>query len=465
MVFLILISKPKSVFKLWPYVGILGFLIGCIPFIICTLTDHGHNLTIAHSVSFLNTIEKMKLLIIHTLPALGGIWIPTFIDNEYWLRWATPLQVLGIGIWVVAFVGFIWVPIKKRRIKFLLYFYLLFVLYVAAHTARTHVKDVRYLLNLTIVFIPVLSGFLAYFYQKKKYLVLFSLGILIVIHLLGQVRLLWVWHIPQYLTRTAHISDYKPVIKFINKHQIDGVYAHYWFSYPLTFLMDEKTVFSPPVDERFNRYRPYYLSQVETANNPAILAHDSTGFSSFEIQNGLQINHLKFKQKKLGDFTLFYHFQSIHQGKTYQILPTKKLNITSTVFSENIHLMSDNDLSTYWSTNKRQQQENEIQIELDQIYTIGAISLDHGQRIGDYPRIFTIQASIDGNQWHQIFQSDQINHLIALKDHHLIFQMSDGCAFIEFPATKSKYLKLIQGGESHRFNWSVAELRLFALNQ
>lgn len=105
----------------------------------------------------------------------------------------------------------------------------------------------------------------------------------------------------------------------------------------------------------------------------------------------------------------------------------------------------DNEQSTRWDTGKNMTPGEILQIDMGTQHTIEAIELDNARSPYDYPRIFSIYVSDDGQNWKQVLNGR------GKKDVYLY----------SFPSVKCRYVKIEQTGSGGNY-WSVHNLEIYS---
>jgi mono/diheme cytochrome c family protein len=107
----------------------------------------------------------------------------------------------------------------------------------------------------------------------------------------------------------------------------------------------------------------------------------------------------------------------------------------------------DKDPGSRWATNAFQVPGMWFQIELPQETLIASLQLDAGKSANDYPRGYEVAFSPDGKTWSKPVATGK--GVGALTN-------------IEFPAAKTKFIRITQTGAVNGLFWSIHELQVFA---
>jgi mono/diheme cytochrome c family protein len=120
-----------------------------------------------------------------------------------------------------------------------------------------------------------------------------------------------------------------------------------------------------------------------------------------------------------------------------------KWKLTASHHANELGKAIDGSISSRWDTGAFQVPGMWLQIELPQPTDIGGLVLDTSGSNGDYPRGYEVRVSNDGQTWG--------NPIATGKGTNAVTE-------IQFPATKTKFIKITQTGEVKGLFWSIHEL-------
>lgn len=107
--------------------------------------------------------------------------------------------------------------------------------------------------------------------------------------------------------------------------------------------------------------------------------------------------------------------------------------------------MIDGDLSTRWDSGKNMTSGEMVQIDMGSSHSLEAIEMDTSKSPYDYPRIYNIYVSEDGQNWQQITSGR------GRKD----------VSMYPFAQTRGRYVRIVQTGTGGNF-WSIHELQIYS---
>ena len=111
-----------------------------------------------------------------------------------------------------------------------------------------------------------------------------------------------------------------------------------------------------------------------------------------------------------------------------------------------------------WLTGERQQGREWIELRFADMTNVARVRLDMDRRsFGDYPRGLAIESSSDGREWRPLFEGGVLPQL-ALS---VIREPRAPGIDIVLPPNETRVLRLRTLGPTHRWYWSVHEIRVW----
>jgi hypothetical protein len=118
----------------------------------------------------------------------------------------------------------------------------------------------------------------------------------------------------------------------------------------------------------------------------------------------------------------------------------------------------DGIVGSRWLTGERQQGREWIELRFADVTNVARVRLDMDRRsFSDYPRGLAVESSSDGREWRQLFAGGVLPQL-ALS---VIREPRTPGIDIVLPPNESRLLRLRTLGTTHRWYWSVHELRVW----
>ncbi len=128
------------------------------------------------------------------------------------------------------------------------------------------------------------------------------------------------------------------------------------------------------------------------------------------------------------------------------LLARREWKLTVSHGGGDLHNAVDGDAGSRWTTGTPQQPGMWLRIELPEAAEVTAIGLDTTQSAGDFPERFEVYTSADGEVWGQPIA---------------VGAGSKKDPVIRVPATRTRFLKVVQTGKKDGLWWSIHELQLF----
>jgi hypothetical protein len=161
---------------------------------------------------------------------------------------------------------------------------------------------------------------------------------------------------------------------------------------------------------------------------------------------------------RAGDYTA-YRLEPVESSGVPR-LPGAPLPIRGARASVNeaaLAAMGDDDRITRWHTQGPQSPGNEVTLDLGEVRRASAVETEIGGYILDFPRALTIEVSVDGAQWDQVWSGGTaLTTFSAALEYPLDVPLR-----FPFEARPARYVRLRQTGRDDTFYWSISRLRVF----
>ncbi|MCC6932259.1 MAG: discoidin domain-containing protein [Deltaproteobacteria bacterium] len=141
-----------------------------------------------------------------------------------------------------------------------------------------------------------------------------------------------------------------------------------------------------------------------------------------------------------------------------------KVIVTSSVNQEQTINLLDGDMKTIWRTGRRQQAGDNIILEFNSPLNIVKTVLENKGAEQDFPRGLKVSASNDGVSYETILEQADWQGGLKWTDSGLPYFTNQANVSVDLPTQeKVKNLRFEQIGSSDRFDWTVADISLYAL--
>ena len=125
-------------------------------------------------------------------------------------------------------------------------------------------------------------------------------------------------------------------------------------------------------------------------------------------------------------------------------------------FANDAFYAIDNVLKTRWSTQVPQRPGGWFLVDLGKKHQINGLRIHLGRYVGDYPRGYKLEVSVDKHTWRLIKEEK------AALPSLLSFALNNKDPLFElyFPAQEARYLKITQTGSDPVHFWSIPEIEI-----
>jgi hypothetical protein len=133
--------------------------------------------------------------------------------------------------------------------------------------------------------------------------------------------------------------------------------------------------------------------------------------------------------------------------------------IQASLYQNLVGLMTDGDRITRWHTGGPQDSTNEITIDLSVARQVTGAELDIAGYVADFPRLLTIETSVDGASWAAAWSGPTA--LLAFSA--ALEEPLDLPLRFPFEPRAARYIRLKQTGTDEIYYWAIAELRVYGI--
>jgi len=460
------------------WAGVGGFVIGALPFLVYNIANSFATFRdVGGTTSWAKSWLLLQVLFQHTLHFLVGIKIAYFGDNANYLSLPFGLALAVGGVWILGLVTVLVVPWRSYRGLWRLSLQnvhgtvMLVVMFAAAvflfcRGDRSASQNVRYVLPAVSVLPVLLAGGLAWIGRRSKVMGLLLVAVAVAGQMWGNVLLLSLWSDPVIVARDIHLPVTTPVRDFLKQRGIHRAYANYWLAYRVTFETGEDIICAEPYNQRFPGRPVKFLDQVQAATNVAYVyaTARTRDFSAEEFEGVMRQIGGRYVKSNVGDFTVFHGFEPPYAvpGACWHELPRQDWKISASDGTNIAGLMMDGKVETRWCSGTKQVPGMRVTVDMGSTQVVGRVRLDLGWWATDFPRGYRIQVSRDGWQWQTMADTGPIRWNVFWRENHPVFLSRKGdYILLDLPPAAARYVRLELAGGSRRFDWSIAELRMF----
>jgi hypothetical protein len=474
--------EKRIAFRREGWAGLGGFVLGSLPLLIynvmngfATFRDVGGTTTWAHSWALLQVLFR------HTLHFLIGTKVMYFGDSAKFIPMPTGLEWAVAAIWILG-LALALAPLVRlvtagnpgaaspRRLvggTIMLVVMAGAAIFLFCRGDRSASQNVRYVLPIVSALPVLLAAGLDRILTWSR----LAFGLLLAVLLAGQVwgnlTLARIWSDPVMVERDIHLPDTTPVRQYLADRGIHEAYANYWIAYRITFESGETIVCAEPYNQRFPGKPVKFLETVQAATNVAyvyVTARDQ-GFSADEFVETMAQLGIACTRTNVASFTVFHSFQAPGEEglSRWAELPRTNWTVTATVNGGQAGAMLDANPWTRWSLGSVQKVGAKVKVDMGDVQNVGRLRIELGAWPTDFPRGYRIRTSVDGKTWSIASERGPLRWNLFWHEHHPAFISQKGDYLtLPFPVTVARYVEIELTGVSQRFDWSIAELRLFS---
>jgi len=262
------------------------------------------------------------------------------------------------------------------------------------------------------------------------------------------------------------------LISFLNKNDINHVYAHYRISWSLSFESKELITASDMLGFRNNKYyqkiqtrsymQPYFdaMHSVDSSNNVAFVTSEKLKLPTREeLKELFKLLSLEYKEKKIGEYTIFYDF-SLPLYRYNEIAKDNILSIKTSHSEKSVDLMIDRNISSCWSSKEFVKKDMFVEITLKKEVSLAKIVLHPGKNYHAIPHNFKVEVSKDSANWKEVVSSSNVFCGIEWFKNHPKLNI-DGCLFLYLKPENALKVRISSREDSKRFFWNIAEVFLY----
>jgi hypothetical protein len=452
-------TRPRLLWSPLPWTGIIGYLLGSLPFWSWNLRHDFNTLVHLGGKHFLSAFYQLYTVLLTIIPTFIGIFwdgqgvgssIPKPMTLVVLMGCYFPVLIISLAVvfqWIRR-IGSKQLPFQGPIDYVVLTFW--FYILVRASGDPEELGLTRYAMALYVPISLLVSFWIIKIIDFRK-----ALGIGILIGFLGFN--LWTNILYLDLNKNTPARPVEELINTFQKLKIRYCYADSRISQVVTFQSREKIIAAD-----YYGWRNYeYLRTVDRApaREIAILTHRILGNPYPETMEAtLLLLGCTYEKKEMGDYVFFYHFKK--SGYDLQSIPTGEWKVTASHESGQCVRVKDRDLLTAWRVPKRAGEW--LQIDLGRVKKLGRVSFLSGPIESGLPYQFRLEISRDGRFWKTLREvKDYLPGLYWYNDHPRLDK--NPSIQLMFLPQEGRYLRITNLSDVENPNdpWTIAEIFIY----
>lgn len=454
------LKKPLGKLVRYALSGLIGFLIGGLPYWIYNLQNKFISFEILHHAGEGDLLSHFEGLFTLAYPILLGARRPWSSQDVFPL--STLLVTLvygGLIIWWIfnrryAIAGLFKFSVDSRNPQELALLLILACsgVFVMSSFGQLAMEP-RYLLPIYVGFFLVAAFGIDYLFTRSPR----SAGIVLLAVLLIHLASLY-WNglqmpgEPVVINRNRVARDHDELIKWLNEQQISWVRTDYWIGHRLAFETEEKVKFISFGEHRQCRipeYCEFRKNKEAIRFMPLILVSDQAKV----VRTALKEQGYYFKMIRRSGYVIVYDIRE--EADQLRPVPLKEVEASASHNTDALAGAFDGDLSTRWGSGERQEPGMWVTFTLPRPVTVRAVRYNLGNWPQDFPRGLEMEIETATGERLPVFNPHAYNHIRYLLMGDSVFRF-----FIEPTEVRKVYLR--QTGSHPVFDWSIAELELLS---
>ncbi len=249
-------------------------------------------------------------------------------------------------------------------------------------------------------------------------------------------------------------SDHGALYSWLKENRIRHIHTNYWIGYRTAFETAEEITFTLFGDFRVVRIPEYELQGGQTLADRVYVLVPS---QAREMINDLIARGYRYDQTLVGGYVIISGIDLLYP--LGEELPLSEGQVAVGSRSEWRKRMIDSNFGSRWGSGEPQTPQMKIEVTFDSPTHVTAIELDSGFWPQDAPRVLTVEVE------------DESSCLVATGlQFSSARQLAEGARgqarssgwLIAFPPRTIRKLRLLQEGEDPVYDWSIAELKIYA---
>jgi len=244
-------------------------------------------------------------------------------------------------------------------------------------------------------------------------------------------------------------KDQSELYSWLDKEGYNHIFTNYWIGYRAAFETSEKVTFSRFAQPLTLRIPEYELGDDEKPAVYVLVPSQSQQFAERLALTGLQA-----RKSSVGSYVIFDEIKPRWPIGAEIVLTPEMLN--TTLSSTEVAKVIDSDLNTRWGSGQPQNSKMQFDIIFPSPQEVTALNLHFGAFMHDAPRHLVLMAKKKDGNWFELLDLENTSDIQGFA------AVGDVDWRLHFEPVELTGLRMRQVGTHAVFDWSIAELEVFA---
>ncbi len=313
----------------------------------------------------------------------------------------------------------------------------------------------RYLLPVYVGLFVLLGFLIEHWYGYARWFAFSMLTLFLGLHLLSSY-----WN-GRALPGEPHVyngqrveKDHSALLAWLESTNVPWIRTNYWIGYRVAFETQEKTRFVP-FHEPYHERIPEYAAEAKLLDRgqmPLVLVPAQGEL----VERALKALGLSYETASLSGYQVLWGVKrNIEPGR---LVSAENFVASSSNTSMDPGLAVDQNLESRWGTGEPQHPGQEFRITFNEPRQVNAIAFDFGKWPHDFPRGLQIEfGRTDGTV--EVFLPSANWEAVRYYNEH------DSRFLFSFPQKQLTFVRFVQTGEDSVFDWSLAEVQAYGMEE
>jgi hypothetical protein len=250
--------------------------------------------------------------------------------------------------------------------------------------------------------------------------------------------------------------NHEPLYQWLRDNNYTHIRTNYWVGYRTAFETNEEITFTRFGSPRTLRIREYERGKTEDDFQSVYVL---TPLEAAAVARSFDKFGLVYRRSEVGGYAVIDQVHPIaDRGKQITLLPEQIAVSSRPDWAKG---MIDGSLSTRWGSGMPQHSGMTVEVALGKAMSLSGLDIDLGAFPQDAPRRLVIQGLGKDKNWYDLFDSNGTFYDLNQSD---LGEFPKDWQIVFTPRCLMA-IRLTQQGKTEVFDWSIAELRIYAAAQ